>query len=132
MPGGHCKTLFLRTRDLRFILAVVDADLRVPMGPFGRALGTGRLSFGSPEELFDLLGVTPGSVTPFALVNDTARTVRLVLDADMLRRHALLHYHPLINSMTTAITPADLLRFFAHTGHVPEVFDFATLDAPAA
>src|SRR5690606_5120306 len=97
MPGGHCKSLFMRTRDSRFVLAVVDADRRVPMGPFGRTLGTGRLSFATAEELRDRLGLTPGSVTPFGLVNDAGRDIRLVLDAAMMRDHTLLHYHPLIN-----------------------------------
>ncbi len=127
MPGGHCKSLFMRSREGRFILAVVDADRRVPMGPFGRALGTGRLSFATADELLDRLGLTPGSVTPFGLVNDTGRDIRLVLDAAMMRDHALLHYHPLINTMTTAIAPADLLRFFAHTGHTPEYIEFDAL-----
>ncbi len=127
MPGGHCKTLLMRSREGRFVLAVVDADRRVPMGPFGRALGTGRLSFATAGELHDRLGVTPGSVTPFALVNDTTHSVRLVLDGAMMRDNAVLHYHPLVNTMTTAITPADLLRFFTHTGHAPEYIEFDTL-----
>ncbi len=127
LPGGHCKSLFLRTKEGRFILAVVDEARRVPMGPFGRALGMGRLSFGTEGELFHHLGIRPGSVTPFGLVHDTARAVHVVLDRGMLEGNALLNYHPLINTMTTAIASADLLRFLAHTGHVPQTVDFTAL-----
>lgn len=117
----------MRGRNGGFVLAIVEADRRVPVGPFSRALGMGRVSFATAEELHERLGLTPGSVTPFGLVNDPGHAVRLVLDAAMMRDHAVLHYHPLVNTMTTAITPAELLRFFAHTGHAPEYVDFDAL-----
>ncbi len=91
-----------------------------------RHIGAARLSFGKPELLMEALGVTPGAVTPFALINDSALRVRVVLDAEMLRR-APLNYHPLTNDATTAIAAADLEKFIAACGHQPRVLDFDQL-----
>ena len=88
----------------------------------GRHLGAPRFSFGAADDLYALLGVRPGSVTPFALVNDTAHRVTPVLDRAMLD-HDPLNYHPLANDRTTAIGPADLLRFIAACGHRPRIVD---------
>lgn len=132
LPGGHCKSLFLRDRDGAFWLAVMLEHRRISVNALARAIGAPRVAFGSADELKDLLGVIPGAVTPFGLINDTARRVTPVLDAAMLREHALLNYHPLDNSMTTAIRPADLLRFIGSCGHTPRLVDLAPLDtAPA-
>jgi Ala-tRNA(Pro) deacylase len=76
------------------------------------------------------LGVEPGSVTPFALVNESAAAVTVVLDAEMLMRDPL-NYHPLVNTATTALAPADLLRFLAACGHRPRILDLADLDRAA-
>jgi len=94
------------------------------------ALGAPRFSFGSAALLYEVLGVRPGSVTPFALANDTAHRVTVVLDRAMLE-HDPLNYHPLENDRTTAIAPADLLRFIADCGHHPRIVDL-DLAAPAA
>jgi Ala-tRNA(Pro) deacylase len=75
-----------------------------------------------------LLGVIPGAVTPFGLANDTNHQVTPVLDAEMLR-HDKLHYHPLDNTMTTAISPQGLLDFIAGSGHAPRILPFDPLDA---
>ncbi|HZV20288.1 MAG TPA: prolyl-tRNA synthetase associated domain-containing protein [Hyphomicrobiales bacterium] len=83
-----------------------------------RALATGRFSFASPQTLADTLKVQPGSVTPFAVFNDRARKVRVVLDARM-RTAKTVSAHPLINTMTTTIAVKDLLRLLALTGHEP-------------
>jgi len=91
-------------------------------------LGAPRFSFGNAELLYEVLGVRPGSVTPFALVNDATLRVAIVLDRKMLD-HDPLNYHPLDNDRTTAIVPADLLRFVAACGHRPRIVD---LDAIAA
>ena len=88
------------------------------------ALGAPRFSFGSPELLREVLGVAPGSVTPFALANDTAHRVAVVLDKGMLE-HDPLNYHPLVNDRTTAIAPRDLLRFIEACGHGPLIVDLA-------
>lgn len=122
LPGWHSKTLFLRNKKGREWLVVCEEERRVDLKRLGERLGAGRLSFGSPERLMQSLGVAPGSVTPFAIINDAARRVTIVLDADMMR-HGTLHFHPLVNTMTTAIEPAGLLDFIASCGHEPHIVD---------
>ncbi|MDQ7076983.1 MAG: YbaK/EbsC family protein [Robiginitomaculum sp.] len=91
-----------------------------------KTLGGARLSFGRAELMEQTLGVTPGSVTAFALINDQPPQVRFVLDAALLA-HDLVNFHPLKNDATTTITSADLLRFAKATGHEPEIVDFSQL-----
>jgi Ala-tRNA(Pro) deacylase len=90
-------------------------------------LGAPRFSFGNAGDLFALLGVRPGSVTPFALINDTAHRITPVLDRVMLG-YDPLNYHPLANDRTTAIAPDDLLRFIVACGHQPRVVDLVDID----
>ena len=127
LPGGHCKSLFLRNKKGRQWLVVCDEDRRLDLKALADRLGAGRLSFGSADRLMTALGVTPGSVTPFALLNDTERAVTVVLDKGMLA-HDPLNYHPLANDRTTAISPDDLLKFVEACGHTPHILD---LDAAA-
>jgi Ala-tRNA(Pro) deacylase len=126
MPGGHCKNLFLKDAKARLWLVVCLADTRVDLKRLPERIGSARLSFGNPDLLFATLGVRPGSVTPFSLVNDRERRVSVVLEKAMLD-HDPVHYHPLVNTMTTAVPPAGLLRFLEHTGHRPEVVELPTL-----
>ena len=123
LPGHHIKNLFLRNKKEEMWLVVALEDRTIDLKRLGEVLGAGRLSFGSPERLRRHLGVEPGSVTPFALVNDEARAVRLALDRG-LAGDGPVNAHPLINTMTTAIAPADLLRLFDATGHAPFWLDF--------
>lgn len=130
LPGGHCKNLFLKDRKGGYWLVTALEDARVDLNRFDRLIGSPRLSFASAERLWAALGVRPGSVTPFALINDRAQQVRVVLQQAMLS-HDLLNYHPLVNHMTTALAPADLLRFIRSGGHEPLIVDFgAPEDAP--
>ena len=123
LPGHHVKNLFLRNKKEEMWLVVALEDRAVDLKRLGEVLVAGRLSFGSPERLRTHLGVEPGSVTPLALVNDEARAVRLVLDRGV-GDGGPVNAHPLVNTMTTALAPADLLRFFAATGHAPHWLDF--------
>ena len=116
VPGGHTKNLFLRDRKDALWLVVTREDLRVDFNALAKQLGAGRFSFGSAELLIATLGVPPGSVTPFALINDTEHRVRVVLDEEMLARDPL-NFHPLRNDRTTAVSPVDLLKFICATGH---------------
>jgi Ala-tRNA(Pro) deacylase len=126
LPGAHCKSLYLRDKKGAEFLLVCLEDRRLDMKALAALLDVGRLSFGSPERMRARLGVEPGSVTPFAAINDRAADpsarIRVVLDAEMMQA-PLVNYHPLVNSRTTAIAPADLLRFFAATGHAPLTVD---------
>ena len=120
LPGVHCKNLYLRDKKKRDWLVVTLEDRPVDLKALGKTIGAPGLSFGRPERLLAALGIEPGAVTPFALLNDTGCKVRVVLDQGMLQE-ALLNYHPLVNTRTTAIRPADLLRFIQDCGHQPEI-----------
>ncbi|MCB9958876.1 MAG: prolyl-tRNA synthetase associated domain-containing protein [Rhodospirillaceae bacterium] len=126
LPGGHSKNLFLRNKKGVQWLLVCEEDRAVDLKAFSERIGSGRLSFGSPERLMTALGVIPGAVTPFALINDTAGAVQPVLDAGLMA-HDVLNFHPLNNSMTTAIGRDGLLRFIEACGHTPQIVD---LDVP--
>ena len=123
LPGHHVKNLFLRNKKEEMWLVVALEDRAIDLRRLGEVLGAGRLSFGSAERLKRHLGVEPGSVTPLALINDEARTVRLALDRG-LGDGGPVNVHPLVNTMTTAMAAQDLLRFFAATGHEPRWLDF--------
>ncbi len=118
LPGGHTKNLFLKDKKGGLWLVVVRADLRVDLPALAKQLAAPRYSFGSAELLIATLGIEPGSVTPFALMNDTEHRVRPVLDADMLKLDPV-NFHPLRNDRTTAIAPDDLVRFVKACGHDP-------------
>ena len=130
LPGGHCKSLFLIDRKGGLWLMVVLEDRRLDLKALADRLGAPRFSFGSPERLYETLGVHPGSVTPFALMNDRARKVAVVLDARMLE-HDPLNYHPLVNTATLAVTPRDLLKFIADCGHQPRLVALDDIDRAA-
>ena len=123
LPGHHIKNLFLRNKKEEMWLVVALEDRAIDLKRLGDVLGAGRLSFGSADRLKRYLGVEPGSVTPLSLVNDQARAVQLVLDRGVADGGPV-NAHPLVNTMTTALAPADLLRFFAATGHTPRWLDF--------
>lgn len=136
LPGGHCKSLFLKDRADRLWLVVALEERAIDLKSLRRRLDARKtLSFGSPELLLATLGVTPGSVTPFGAINDREGRVQVVLDRGMLD-HDPLNYHPLHNAQTTAIAPADLLKFLSACGHEPLILDLAAeaaeADAPAS
>jgi Ala-tRNA(Pro) deacylase len=121
IPGGHTKNLFLKDKKDRLFLVVALEHAAIELKSLHRRLGaTGRLSFGSAVLLRETLGVEPGSVTPFAAINDTAGRVTVVLDAAMMAQ-PVLNYHPLVNTMTTTIARDDLVKFLAATGHEPRI-----------
>jgi Ala-tRNA(Pro) deacylase len=126
LQTGHCKSLFLRNKKGAMWLVVLPEDQKVDLRRLAEILGAGRFGFASPERLDTYLGVIPGAVTPFAVVNDTAGVVTVVLEKGLLDADPL-HFHPLDNSLTTAISPDDLLRFLDETGHPVTVLDSADL-----
>ena len=131
LPGGHCKSLFLKDKKGGLWLIVALEERRIDLKRLADRLEAPRFSFGNAELLFQVLGVRPGSVTPFALANDSAQRVTVVLDKGMLD-HEPLNYHPLENDRTTAISPADLLRFIAGCGHRARIVDLEAAAAEAA
>src|SRR5215831_16698286 len=106
---GHTKNLFLRDKKGALFLVVAEEDAAIELKGLHRRLGAaGRFSFGSAEALREVLGVAPGAVTPFAVMNDKDARVAVVLDAAMMA-HQTLNYHPLDNTMTTSIARDDLV-----------------------
>ena len=122
LEGGHCKSLFLRNKKGAMWLVVLFEDTVVDLRRLGEGIGAGRVGFASPERLDRHLGVIPGAVTPFAVVNDEGGEVTVVLESGLLNTNPL-HFHPLDNGRTTAISPDDLLRFLEATGHPPALLD---------
>lgn len=122
LQGGFSKNLFVRNKKGRMWLLVLEESRQVRLGELAKALGAGRFSFASAERLGRWLGVEPGSVTPFGLVNDPDGEVTVVVDAGLVAL-GTLHFHPLVNTMTTAIAAADLLRFLEASGHPPQVVE---------
>jgi Ala-tRNA(Pro) deacylase len=120
IAGAHCKNLFLKDKNANLWLVVCLEDSRVDLKALPARIGSGRLSFGRPELLREVLGVDPGSVTPFALINAPSGSINVVLEEAMMH-HPLLNYHPLHNSATTTISSSDLLRFMHSCGHQPRI-----------
>ena len=131
MPGGHTKNLFLKDKKGQLFLVVALHDAAIDLKSLHRRLGSGRLSFGGAELLLEVLGITPGSVTPFSLINDPNGRVTVILDKPMLD-HSLLNYHPLENTATSAIARDDLLRFIRATGHEPRILAASTTELAIA
>jgi Ala-tRNA(Pro) deacylase len=122
LPGGHVKNLFLRNKKGAMWLVVTEEDRQIDLKALGEKIGAGRVSFGSPDRLMQYLGVLPGSVTPFGVINDKGLEVQVVLDRALLD-HDPVNVHPLTNDRTTAISPKDLLAFLEATGHKPQILD---------
>lgn len=118
MPGGHSKNLFLKDKKGALFLLCALSDTPIDLNAVSKVLGAGRFSFGSAERLKENLGVEPGSVTLFALINDPERKVTLVLDEGLFA-HDPVNFHPLKNDATTAISPADMLKFIRALGREP-------------
>jgi Ala-tRNA(Pro) deacylase len=126
LPGLDCKNLFLKDAKGKLFLVTLRADRRVDMKALPALLGSKRLSFASAETLQGALGVTPGSVTPLAMINDAAHQVSFALDR-VLAEATHIACHPLVNTATLSLATADLLRLLAAVGVTPAIID---LDAP--
>jgi Ala-tRNA(Pro) deacylase len=121
ISGGHTKNLFLRDKKGALYLLVAPEHVAIELRSLHRVLGaSGRFSFGSAELMQETLGVTPGSVTPFAVINDKQARVTVVIDAALMT-HDMLNFHPLVNTATTRISREGLVKFLAATGHAPRI-----------
>jgi len=118
MPGGHTKNLFLKDKKGAIFLICAISSTAIDLTAVSKLIGSGRFSFGSADRLMEYLGVTPGSVTLFAIINDPERKVTLVLDEALFALDPV-NFHPLKNDATTAISPADLLKFVRSLGREP-------------
>ena len=121
IPGGHTKNLFVKDKKGRLFLLVLGEETVIDLKRVHETIGAqGRVSFGSADLLEDVWGVRPGAVTPFGAINDKAAKVSVVLDEAMMR-HERLNFHPLVNTRTTGLKSADLIKFLRATGHEPLV-----------
>jgi Ala-tRNA(Pro) deacylase len=130
LPGGHTKNLFLKDKKGRLFLLSALGDAVIDLNAVSKLLGVGRFSFGNAELLLRHLGVTPGSVTLFALINDAERAITVLLDEGLFA-HDPVNFHPLRNDATTAISPADMLKFVRATGHEPIRIGFGAAGEPS-
>jgi len=121
IPGGHTKNLFVKDKKGRLFLLVLGEETAVDLKRVHEKIGAqGRVSFGSAELLQEVWGVPPGAVTPFGAINDEAGRVSVILDEAMMR-HERLNFHPLVNTRTTGLASADLVKFLRAVGHEPMV-----------
>ena len=120
IQATHCKNLFLRNqKGDRHYLVIVEHAKRVDLRRLAEQIGDGKLSFASPERLKTYLGLTPGSVSPFGLINDSSRAVRVVIEGD-LKAATRLSFHPNINTVTLTIAGADFTRFLEACGNIAQ------------
>jgi Ala-tRNA(Pro) deacylase len=127
LTGGHTKNLFLRNKKGVMWLVVCQEDRLIDLKALARHLGAGRFSFSSADRLMRHLGVIPGAVTPFAVINDKQGVVRVVVDLGILAFERV-NFHPLDNAMTTAISGDDLMKFLRAENHAPEVTNLGALE----
>ena len=122
MPGAHTKNLFLKDAKGQLFLVVAECQTAVDLKTLHKKIGAQRLSFGKPDLLMEVLGVPPGSVTAFAVINDSKGRVSVVVDASLMR-YDNINCHPLVNTATTTIARDDLLAFIRASGHEPRIAD---------
>lgn len=127
LPGAHVKNLFLKDAGGRFWLVTVPAEMRVALKALPDAIGCKRVSFGNAEDMERLLGVTPGSVTPVAAINDAERLVTVVIDQGLTRAD-IVHVHPLRNTASMGLAPDDLVRALRHWRHDPLIAAIPALE----
>jgi Ala-tRNA(Pro) deacylase len=126
IPGAHTKNLFLKDAKGQLWLISAADRTTIDLKRLHTVIGSARLSFGAEALMVETLGVTPGSVTAFALVNDTGHRVRFVLDRTLAEAD-LVNFHPLTNTATTGISRADLRKFLDGVGVTPLVVDFEAM-----
>jgi Ala-tRNA(Pro) deacylase len=131
IAGAHTKNLFLKDAKGALFLVVAEAHSRVDLKTLHKTIGCARLSFGNAELLMQMLGITPGSVNAFAVMNDAAGKVSVILD-DTLRQATHINCHPMTNTATTSIARDDLLKFMHATGHEPRWLGLAATGSDPA
>ncbi len=124
LPGAQVKNLFIKDAGKQYWLVVVPGDPRMDTKALAPLIGSKRISFASADDLRAILAIEPGSVTPLALMNDRQKQVRLVIHAALMQAETLL-VHPLVNTATLAMPPADLTRFLGHHGITPTLVDLS-------
>ena len=127
LPGAHVKNMFLKDKKGQFWLVTCLEHRKIRIRDLEKQVGASKASFGKPEALWDMLGIKPGAVSPFGLINDPDRRVRVVLDQQMLDVDPI-NAHPLHNEATTTISSGDFRRFIEIMGHATDIVDFDALE----
>ena len=116
-PDRDAKNLFVRDDKRRdYYLITVKGDKRVDLKEFRKRYGTRPLTFASPDELLSILGLTPGSVTPFGALSDKERKVKIYFDEDLLEGSGIIGVHPCDNTATVWLKTADLIALIKRHG----------------
>ena len=126
IPGAHSKNLFLKDAGGTFWLVTVPAEMRVDLKALPAAIGCKRVSFGKPDDMERLLGLTPGSVTPLGAIHAEAGSITVVLDRSLAEAERI-NVHPLRNTATIGLSGADTLRLLEHWGHAPMIADIPSI-----
>ena len=124
MPGVHCRNLYLRDKKKKNYLIVAANETQLDLKKLSELLGCARLSFGSAERLWTMLGIRQGAVNPFTVINDTGNHVHLILDAYMMDAN-IINVHPMDNALTVGIAPESLITFLNHIGHPYSIVDLS-------
>ncbi|MEL6583206.1 MAG: prolyl-tRNA synthetase associated domain-containing protein [Pseudomonadota bacterium] len=130
IPGAHCKNMFLKAKSGDLVLVTCRENRSIRIRDLEKLIGLRKLSFGKPDLLLEVLGVTPGAVTPLAVVNDAEARVHVILDQQLFAE-PLLACHPLHNEATVAISTNDIRRILSTTGHAVTEVDFDALEEKA-
>lgn len=124
IPGVHCRNLFMRDKKKNNYLLTLANETEVDLKKLSDVLSIGRLSFGSAERLWEHLGIRPGSVNPFCIMNDPDNDVTFFLDASMMAAD-IVNYHPMDNAKTIGLSSADLIKFIESLGHNYTIVDLS-------
>lgn len=124
IPGVHCRNLYMRDKQKNNYLLVLANETEVDLKKLSDVLGSGRLSFGSADRLWEHLGIRPGSVNPFTIMNDPDNQVQMFLDASMMEAE-IVNYHPMDNAQTISLSPSDLIKFIESLDHNYRVVDLS-------
>ena len=125
MAGTFTKNLLLRDKKGRLFLLVAEETRAIDLRTLHNKIGaSGRLGFASPDAVREILGVEPGALTPLALMHDNNRATTVVLD-EILMHDKQLNFHPLVNTQSIGLSPAELIRFIDATGHQYLIADLA-------
>ena len=117
VKGTHCKNLFVRNKKgNRHYLVILESSKRADLKELNRQLGEDRLSFASPERMIRFLGLEPGAVSPFGLINDSGKEVQVVVDKD-LRTADWVSFHPNVNTATLTLSFEDFERYLEWCGN---------------
>ncbi len=124
IEGTHCRNMFLRDKKKRMFLVSLANETHVDLKKLEKLLECGRISFGSADRLWENLGVRPGSVCPYAIINNNEKTVPLILDGWMMKQD-LVNFHPLVNTMTVTTAPQEIIKFLNYIEHPYQIIDLS-------